>query len=57
MALVRTKYCNECEKETMHRNEKCEVCGEREERERRIAKWNSHLRIRLERLESGPPRY
>lgn len=64
MAFVQEKYCNRCEKTTIHTNTKCNICHKREERER-IAIWNSQtvdeklqeLRQRVERLEAGPPMY
>jgi ribosomal protein L37E len=64
MALVRDEYCRKCEQITTHTNTKCNVCAEREYRER-TAEWNAKttdekiqdLRKRMERLEQGPPRY
>ncbi len=64
MAHIYHKWCNECQSETQHSNSKCNKCVERKHR-MEIALWNAkttdekllELRIRIECLEVGPPRY
>ena len=64
MAYVVEKYCDYCERTTVHMNHQCNVCHARLERER-IAVWNSltseeklqDLRKRIEALERGPITY
>ena len=59
MAYIVNGYCLRCERDTQHTNSKCDICAERENRER-IAVWNSlitdeklqDLRRRIERLEN-----
>ena len=64
MAFYLETFCQECKKDTMHWNGKCQECFKKEE-ELRIGLWEAlslkdqikDLRERIEKLEKGPMRY
>lgn len=64
MVMARHQWCGTCEAETLHHNNKCTKCMEREKRVER-AKWNALtneekievLLKRVEQLEKSPIKY
>ena len=64
MACISQEWCHWCKKNQQFLNGKCRPCSERENREKWIL-WDSlsvddklnKLLERIEKLETGPPRY
>lgn len=64
MAFINEAMCYECKKVTTHTNNYCNICTEKNEKER-IRIWNAQstkhklddLRRRIEKLEKGPALY
>ena len=64
MARISQDYCNKCEQQTQHINNRCVTCAVRENRQE-MAAWQAltieekllDIHKRLLKLEAGPQRY